>query len=120
MSFADPQSITISTVTTPLPRVSVDEFESQYLSADGLIKLTASHSFGKRNRHLIRIDHNKLTSDPFRPAENVKVGMSNYLVFDIPPAGYTAAEAMAVYQGFKTQISASADLLISKLLGNES
>jgi hypothetical protein len=120
MSFADPQTVTISAVTTPLPRVSVDEYESEYMSGDGLIKLSASHTFGKRNRHLLRIDHSKLAPDPFRPAENVKVGMSSYLVFDLPPAGYTAAEALAVYTGFKTQFSASSDTLIVKLLGNES
>lgn len=124
MSFTDPLSVTISAVTTPLPRVgdadgNVDG--SVYQSADGLIVVTASHQTGgKRTRRLIRIDTNKITADPFRPAENVKVGMSNYLVFDLPPAGYTNAEAQAVYTGFKTMITASSDLLITKLLGGES
>lgn len=120
MSFADPQTITISAATSPLPRTSVGDDESEYTSADGLIKLTASHTYGKRTRRLIRVDHAKLTADPFRPAENVQVGMSNYVVFDLPPAGYTAAEALAVWTGFKTQLTASSDLLITKLLGGES
>jgi hypothetical protein len=46
--------------------------------------------------------------------------MSNYIVFDLPIVGYTNAEALAVYTGFKTQFSASSDLLITKLLGGES
>jgi hypothetical protein len=61
-----------------------------------------------------------VTSDPFIPAQNVKVSMSNYIVFDMPVAGYTNAEALAVYTGFKTQFTASSDLLITKLLGGES
>lgn len=120
MSFTDPLSVTISAVTTPLPRVSVGDDESSYQSSDGLIVLTASHDYGKRTRRLLRIDTSKMTSDPFRPAENVKVSMSNYMVFDLPPAGYTAVEAQAVYTGFKTLFTATSDAMIVKLLGGES
>lgn len=120
MSFADPQTITISAVTSPLPRTSTEGDEVVYQSSDGLIQMLASHDYGKRNRHLLRVNHSKLTSDPFIPTENVKVSMSCYIVFDVPPAGYTAAEALAVYTGFKTQFSATSDLLITKLLAGES
>lgn len=120
MALADPQSITISAATSSLPRVSVDETESEYLSSDGLIKLTVSHSYGKRTRRLVRIDHAKLTADPFVPAENVKVGMAAYTVFDLPPAGYTAAEQLAVWVGFNAQLTASSNAVITKILGGES
>jgi hypothetical protein len=121
MSFADPQSLTIApAAAVSLPRVSVGEDNSEYTSADGLLSLTASHNYGKRTRRMLRVDTSKLTPDPFRNSENVKVSMSLYMVFDLPPAGYTATEALAVYTGFKTQYSASSDLLITKLLGGES
>ncbi|DAD52058.1 TPA_asm: coat protein [ssRNA phage Gephyllon.1_3] len=120
MSFTDPLSVTIAAVTTPLPRVSVGDDRSEYQSADGLILLSASHDYGKRTRRVLRIDTSKLTSDPFKPAENVKVSMSNYMVFDTPPAGYPAAEALAVYAGFKALFTASSDAMIIKLLGGES
>jgi hypothetical protein len=61
-----------------------------------------------------------LTADPFKPAENVRVSMSNYIVFDTPPAGYTAAEAKAVYDGFKALFTGTSDAMITKLLGGES
>jgi len=120
MSFTDPLSITIGGNTSPLPRISVGDDTSEYQSGDGLIRLSASHDYGKRTRRALRIDTTKLTSDPFKPSENVKVSMSHYMVFDIPPAGYTAAEALAVYQGFKTLYSATSDAMIVKLLGGES
>lgn len=120
MSFADPQTITISAVTTPLPKVSTEGDETIYQSADGLIQMRASHDLGKRNRHLLRLDHSKITADPFIPTTNVKVSSSCYVVFDMPPAGYTAAEMLAIYTGFKTQFSASSDALITKLLAGES
>lgn len=121
MSFTDPLSVTISAVTTPLPRTNVEGDKSEYTSADGLIRVTADHTVGKRARRMLRIDTSKLAPDPFRPAENVKVSMSNYMVFDLPyPAGYTNAEALAVYQGLKGLYTASADALIVKLLAGES
>lgn len=120
MSFTDPLSITISAVTTPLPRISVGDDESEYASGDGLLKVTASHNYGKRTRRLLRLDASKITPDPFKPAENVKVSMSNYIVFDLPPAGFTAAEAQAAYVGFNTLYTASTHAMITKLLGGES
>lgn len=120
MSLADPQTVTISAVTTPLPRVSVGKNESQYMSADGLIQLGVSSAYGRRTRRVVRLDHSKISADVFVPSQNVKVGMSVYTVFDLPPAGYTPADALAVYTGFKTQLAASSDLVITKLLGGES
>jgi hypothetical protein len=94
--------------------------ESIYQSSDGLIQVEASHDSGKRNRHLLRINHSKVSADPYKPAENVKVSMSHYIVFDVPVAGYSATEQIAVYTGFKTMYTAASDALITKLLGGES
>lgn len=120
MSFSDPLSITVSSVTTPLPRVFSEGSESHYSSSDGLIVVTASHDVGKRARRMLRVDFSKLSPDPFKPDENVRRSMSNYMVFDIPSDGFSNAEALAVYQGFKTLITASSDALVTKLLGGES
>jgi len=120
MAFSDPQSITVAGVTTPLPRVNVGQNKAEYLSSDGLIKLTASHAYGRRNRRVLRVDHSKITSDPFIPTQNSKVSMSNYIVFDIPPAGYTNAQVKEVYDGLKALAALTSDALITKLLGGES
>jgi hypothetical protein len=120
MSYTDPQTVTISGTAISLPRVSVGKNNSEYLSADGLVRLSASSLYGKRTRRSLRIDHSKISADPFIPATNVKQSMSCYIVFDTPVVGYTAAEALAVYAGFKGQFTASSDALITKLLGGES
>lgn len=120
MSFTDPLSVTISAVTTPLPKTFSEGTESHYSSADGLIVVTASHDVGKRARRLLRLDFSKLSPDTFKPAEVVQKSMSTYIVFDTPTSGFTNAEELAVYTGFKTLITASSDLLITKLLGGES
>lgn len=120
MSFADPQSITISGVTTSLPRTSVGKDASDYLSADGLIKLSAASAYGRRNRRTLRVDHRKVAVNPYETSLNQEFSMSNYIVFDIPKYGYTLAEAQAVWTGFITQVRLSSDALIVKLLGGES
>jgi hypothetical protein len=120
MSLADPLSVTISAVTSSLPRTSVGENKSEYKTADGLIVVSASHQYGKRTRRMFRIETSKIAPDPFLEEENVEVTMSNYIVFDTPPAGYTGAEQLAVYTGFKNLFSASSDAIIVKLLGGES
>ena len=120
MALADPQSIKISGTTTSLPRVSTGDFESEYLSADGLIKLSLSTVSNKRKRQVVRVDFSKITADPFIPTQNVEVSMSAYVVFDRPQVGYTNAEAKAVYDGFIEALQASSSLIITKLLGAES
>lgn len=120
MAYADPQSITISGVTIPLPRTNVGNNGSEYTSADGLVRLSANSAYGRRTRRVLRLDHGKITADPFIPTQNSKVTMSNYIVFDVPVAGYTNADALAVYAGFKAAFTATSDLLITKLLGGES
>jgi len=120
MSFPDPEIITISAVPITCPRVSVGDDESEYQSGDGLTQLVVSHNYGKRYRRMIRLNTQKLTADPFKPTENVKVTQSIYCVFDGPQAGYTAAEQLAAWIGFRTLLAASSDSLITKLLGGES
>jgi hypothetical protein len=120
MSLPDPSTITIAGTPATLPRTSVDEDSSKYTSADGLILLSASHDYGKRIRRMIRLDTSKLTADPFKPSENVKVGMSVYTVFDLPPAGFPNADALAAFVGFNTYLTATSNAVVSKLLGGES
>jgi len=122
MALTDPLSVTISGTTSSLPRTFAEGNESAYMSNDGLIKVSVNHSLVKqgRARHLLRIDHSKLTSDPFKPAENVRASTACYLVFDVPPAGYTNTEVLAVYTGFKTLFTATSDAIITKVLGGES
>ena len=120
MPFTDPQSITISGTAISLPRTSTGVNASSYTSADGLVMLQGSHAYGKRTRRVLRVDHSKITADPFIPTQNTKVSMSNYIVFDVPVAGYTNADIQAVYTGFKGLFTASSDALIVKLLGGES
>lgn len=94
MAFTDPVSLTIDGTAYSLPRTSTSGNRGRYSTADGLIAVTADHQYGSRYRHVLRVDHSKVTPDPFIPAQNSKVGMNHYLIFDYPPGGYTNTEVL--------------------------
>lgn len=120
MALSDPQSIKINGVTSSLPRIESGKNESAYQSSDGLIRLSLASAYGNRTRRVLRLDHSKLTADPFIPSQNVRVSMSNYMVFDVPPAGYSLEDQKKVYEGLKELFTASTDKIITQLLGGES
>lgn len=119
LALADPQSVTIAAVPIPLPRTSTGQDASQYTSADGLIRLTASSSYGKRTRRTVRLTHNKVASDPLLAGQSVPVSMTAYVVFDTPLVGYTTVQQKEVWDGFVTALTASTGALVTKVLGGE-
>lgn len=120
MAFADPQSITIApNPALSLPRVSSGVDNSKYSAADATVTLFPSHQYGKRNRRLLRLTHNKVATDPIS-AENAAVSMTMALTADIPVWGYSIAELQAIYNGFTGQIEASSSAVLLKWLGGES
>lgn len=119
MALADPQSVTINSVAVSLPRTSSSPNAGVFTSNDGNTKLSVSHQYGKRNRHLIRIDHRKIAPDPLISSQNIQYSMSFYAVADVPETGYTVAEAKQVIDGFIAALNASSGALITKMLGGE-
>lgn len=117
--FTDPQSVTINAVAVSLPRISSGPNSGVFQSNDGTVKESVSHQYGKRTRHLLRIDHSKWAADPLVSGNNQKYSMSFYVVADVPAIGYTVAEQKQVIDGFIAQMNASSGALITKFLGGE-
>jgi hypothetical protein len=120
MSFTDPQSIKIAGTTISLPRVSVGQGTSSYLSEDGLTKVTISSVQKTRKRHTFRVDVSKITTDPFIPTQNTEVSMSAYIVVDRPSAGYLNSDALNVVKGLLEVLSATEYAAVKKLVAFES
>lgn len=117
--LADPQSVTISGATVSLPRVSSEKNSGTFKSNDGTVTETVSHTYGKRNRRMFRLDHSKVAPDPLISSTNIVHSMGAYLVVDTPVTGYTVAEAKAVVDGLIAQLNANSGALITKFLGGE-
>lgn len=121
MAFSDPQKVKVDGSTeVEVPRVNTGNFESEYLSSDGLVKLKLSTANGRRKRHVARIDLSKITTDPFDTSQNVEVSTSAYLVVDRPLAGFTNEELKKLVEGLVGFLSASTYSATKKLLASES
>jgi len=118
--LTDPQSITISGTAHSLARTGQGVNLGTFSKDDGTVMEKISHTYGRRNRHLVRVDFSKISVDPLVPAQNQRVSMAAYVVFDLPPTGFTVAEAKAVWDGFAAQMAASSGAMVTKVLGGES
>ena len=123
MSFSDPQSLTITGVNSgsavSLPRVSSGTNASTYRSGDGTEQLLISHSYGKRQRRMFRVDFKKIAADPFASGVNREFVFSAWLAVDTPLVGFTIAEQKAIVDGVLASLSASSGAKITSLLGGE-
>jgi hypothetical protein len=119
MAYADPQSVTINSVAVSLPRTGSAINAGAFTSNDQLVKLNVSHSYGKKTRRVIRLDHSKISADPLNTAQNVKYQMSTYLVTETPVSGYTVAEAKQVVDALVAYLTASTGAKVTQLLGGE-
>lgn len=119
MAVADPLSIVIGSDTISLPRVVWADNRSQFRSANGDVRFSLSHQYGRRQRSLIRLDKDKVAPDPFIPAQSRKIGASLYIVFDRPDTGFSNDDMYEMFDGYRDLITASDDAMIEKVLGGE-
>jgi hypothetical protein len=119
MALADPQSVTISGTAVSLPRTSAGTNAGVFTSADQNTKLSVSHTYGKRNRHLVRLDTQKIAADPLMAGINAISTMSAYLVVDVPKSGYDQTAQKGVVDALVAALAASSGGLVTKVLGGE-
>jgi len=118
--FADPQSVTVSTVAHALPRVSTGDRTATYTKDDESYSLTISHTTTNRGRvrRLLRLDNAKVAADPFVANQSRKFTSAVYLVIEEPSDGaYSNAELLAIAKGF---IAYCTDANLSKVIAGES
>jgi hypothetical protein len=120
MALADPQSLTIAAVPVPLPRTASGQDSGAFTSADGLVKMSVSSSYGKRTRRTVRVEHRKVAADPFATGINNEYSLTAYVVFDVPKVGYTVAQQKEVIDALMVWMTASTGAKITQVLGGES
>jgi hypothetical protein len=120
MALADPLEMTLYTEVTPLPRVDSGNHSGTYMSSDGNTEVVFSHSKGKRDRGVIRINHKKVVPDLFLADLSNEVSASFSLVFDSPLAGYSGDDLAGLFSGLLEMISADSAAILAQFLGGES
>lgn len=120
VALTDPQSVTINAVAHSLPRVRTTDTGASYSNADGTVRLTASHTYGRRNRRTARVDFQKTAPDPLFPAQNTPFTMAAYVVVDVPKVGFTVVEQKQIVDALTAWLSATSGANTTKILGGES
>jgi hypothetical protein len=123
LALSDPQSVTINAVANSLPRVGFGAGAGAFQKDDSTVALSVAHSTvqkGKRNRHQVRLDVNKIAADPLISAQNIKYSASAYLVVDVPITGYTVTEQKQFVDGLTKWLTDSSGANLLKVLGFES
>lgn len=121
MVFADPQVITIGADTYTLPRTGFGDGSGRFTFSDGgHAELRISHSKGKRNRSVVRIDMSSTIDDPLLDNVNLPISMSVQLVLDTPVYGFDATEKKDLLLGLAAFLTASSGANSSKFVGGES
>jgi hypothetical protein len=121
MALSDPQSVTLNSVATSLPRVSTGENQARYQKDDGFVKLSISHSPSKTNtRRVIRLDTTDVAADPLLAGVNREVPFGVYMVIVSPNVGLSLASQKDKVLGLTTALTASSGALLTKILGGES
>lgn len=119
--FTDPQSLTINTVATSLPRVSVGAYNGVYASADGAVKMTISHQNRKNGAEssLVRFDQKVVVNNPLTGLPSAQP-ITTYFVVQRPAnsVGVTDAQVGYLMSAALAWLSVSANQ--TKLLGLES
>jgi hypothetical protein len=117
--LADPQTLTINTVATPVYKTNQGPTQAVYTSADGLKTFTVKqNSTAKRFRREVRITQQKVAADPIS-AVNSMEGVSVYFVIDEPKNGvFTNAEIAYLFTGLSDWVLASTH--VDQILRGES
>lgn len=114
--LADPQTVTINAVATPLPRTSQGASQNVYTSADGNVTVTTKqNTTASRFRREVRLSQQKVAADPIS-AINKQVGTSVYLVIDEPRFGFTDTEIGYLIDALKAWLTSTN---YNKVLGGE-
>lgn len=115
--FSEPQTVTIATVAKPLPRVSFGDYKGIFEDSQGR-RLTIGHTFGRRNRHTVRLDITKTAADPLLDGVSKQYSMSTLVIIDIPPVGFSVTEQADNAKALADFVANATNL--SKVVGGES
>lgn len=118
--LTDPLSVTYAAVVKTLPRTGMtpDGNGSTYRLNDGTATytVTISHTYGKRNRYVVRLVRDMYVADPLVPANSIPASATCTLTMDGPNTGVLPADLQALA---KALVGFASDATVLKIVNGE-
>lgn len=120
MALTEPQQLTVDTENINLARTLGPGPKSIFADRSAGFEFSISNleTASGRERHTLRVDHEKIAADPFT-AVNRKVSSSVYLVVDAPMSGYDPDELKDIVLGLAGWLTAGSAANLLKVLNME-
>jgi hypothetical protein len=118
--LSDPQSVTIGGTAVSLPRTAITANGASYVAPDSATRLEVLHTYGRRNRHMVRVRTDKIAADPLLASNNRRLSATAGFYIDVPPEGFSVTEQVALVKSLTDALSASTMALTTKVVGGES
>jgi len=121
VAYQDPQTVTIGTTpgAVSLPRVNTGSDVGKFSNYDSKTNLEVSTAYGKRSRHVARLNFSKVVTDPLVSSTNVGVSGTVTFTIDVPPSGFSANEQKDLALGIISWLTASSNAALIKLIAGE-
>lgn len=118
--FADPTTITFPAIgAVAMSRTGTGDNQSSYVNAGGDIHFRVFHTYGKRTRHVARLQFDSLEASPLISGQNITQSMTAYITVDTPP-GYDQSTANNYVRGLATWLTETTGANTVKLLNGQS
>jgi hypothetical protein len=119
MAYSDPQSATVATVVTSLPRINSGSVVGKFISADNSIELDVDpRGTAKRRRSSAKLYVRPVVTDPITGLARQEQFMVSVTI-DRPTSGVTDAVALDALKALVGWGTASTDSNFKKLIAGE-
>ena len=118
--LTEPQSVTTDAAHS-LPRTGTSANSGEFKNSTDGYDLVISHDYSSsRQRHVVWLEQEKIVADPLFSTQNKKVVARATLTISAPNSGFTPTQLKELAKGLMTNLTASTDANLIKIIGGES
>jgi len=118
--LTEPQSVTTDAAHS-LPRTGMGSTSGAFENFTDGYELSIVHDYSaSRQRHVVWLEQTKIVTDPLFSTQNKQVIARATLTVSAPPSGFTPTQLKELAKGLMTNLTASTDANLIKVIGGES
>jgi hypothetical protein len=118
--LTEPQSVTTDAAHS-LPRTGTSSNSGTFENFTDGYEFSIVHDYStSRQRHVVWLEQTKIVTDPLFSTQNKQVVARATLTVSAPPSGFTQTQLKELAKGLMSNLTASTDANLIKIIGGES